>query len=58
MIRYFIIATTWIGNIVDLIREHWFYSNTGQMLFWNMLAILSLITLLSEKQKEARKLKC
>jgi len=45
------LIVVWIANINDLIRGNWYYQNIEQILFWNIIGVISLILLLYEKNK-------
>jgi hypothetical protein len=43
---YTLFLLVWFANINDLIRGEWFFLSIYQIIFWNMMGILSFIYIL------------
>ncbi len=49
------LITVWSANINDLIRGHWFYHTWLQVVFWNVIGIISMIYLIFHKHTQGGK---
>ena len=55
VLPYIYLIFVWFANINDLIRGHWFFYTTKQIIIWNILGILSMIVLIlnsADKSKD------
>jgi len=54
MLPWVFLISVWSCNINDLIRGPWFFTNTQQVVFWNIYGILSLTVIILNYRDERR----
>lgn len=48
------LIAVWVANINDLIRGHWFYYGTQQVIFWNIFGVLALIGIILDYKERGK----